>query len=167
MERIWVWDGSGIHNVGNLQIHVCNWGVFGSYPGRQLPISEFPSAQWPANSGVEYLYTAGLWVGAKKGGIPVVSTATPDIEFRPSSDPLQKIYTTFEGAPGGSRLPSPADDDKDGLEDEDWLNGVDDDGDGRIDEDFAAISNQMIVCWYTDDDPTATQVNPEHTPLHL
>ncbi len=75
LDQIWVFDGTGIHNVGNLQMHVCNWGGFGSYPSSRWPTAEFPSAQWPANSGTEYLYIAGLWIGAKKGGIPVVSTA--------------------------------------------------------------------------------------------
>ncbi len=168
MDQIWVLDCFGVHNVGNLHMHVCNWGCFGSYPGSPWPISECPSGQWPANSGTEYLYIAGLWVGAKKGGIPVVSTAAYEREFRPDAeDPNCRIYKAFEGMPGGARMPSPADDDKDGLEDEDWLNGEDDDGDGLIDEDFAAISKQMFTCWFTDDDPTSVQVYPEHTPLHL
>lgn len=167
MERVWVLDGTGVHNVGNLQMHVCNWGCFGSYPSSRWPTAEFPSAQWPANSGTEYLYIAGLWVGAKKGGIPVVSTSAYQIEMRPSTDELQTIYRAFEGMPNGARLPSPADDDKDGLEDEDWLNGEDDDFDGQIDEDFAAIGKQMFTCWFTDDEPTSVQVYPEHTPLGL
>ncbi len=169
MERTWVFDGSGIHNVGNLQMHVTNWGCFGSYPSSNWPTAEYPSAQWPANSGVEYLYIAGLWIGAKKGGIPVVSTAAYDIEFRPpgNEDPNAIIYKAFEGIRNGARMPSPADDDKDGLIDEDWQNGVDDDGDGKIDEDFGAIGNQMFTCWFTDDNVTAQQIYPEHTPLHL
>jgi hypothetical protein len=169
LEQIWVYDGTGIHNVGNLQMHVCNWGCFGSYPGSTHPAAEYPSAQWPANSGVEYLYIAGLWVGARKGGIPVVSTAAYQIEFRPpgNENPNAKIYPAFEGSQNGARLPSPDDDDKDGVSDEDWLNGEDDDGDGKIDEDFGAIGKQMFTCWFTDDEPTATQIYPEHTPLHL
>ncbi|MBN2070856.1 MAG: hypothetical protein JW814_05305 [Candidatus Krumholzibacteriota bacterium] len=169
MDQIWVFDGSGIHNVGNLQMHVCNWGCFGSYPASNWPTAEYPSAQWPANSSTEYLYIAGLWIGAKKGGIPVVSTAAYDIEFRPpgTENPDAKIYRAFEGVPGGSRLPSPPDDDKDGRADEDWLNGVDDDGDGKIDEDFGAIGKQMFTCWFTDDHPQSVISNPEHTPLHL
>ncbi|RJR30826.1 MAG: hypothetical protein C4574_01825 [Candidatus Latescibacterota bacterium] len=167
-KRIWVLDGSPVHNVGNLQMHVTNWGAIGSYPSSRFPTAEAPSAQWPANSGVEYLYIAGLWVGAKKNGIPVVTTAAYDIEFRPHpTDPLARIYRSFEGAPGGARYPSPPDDDKDGLINEDWLNGVDDDGDGQIDEDFAAIGKQMFSCWFTDFDPTSIQANPEHTPLNL
>jgi len=169
MDQIWVFDGSGIHNVGNLQIHVCNWGCFGSYPSSNWPTAEYPSAQWPANSSTEYLYIAGLWIGAKKGGIPVVSTAAFDIEFRPpgTENPDAKIYRAFEGISGGARLPSPNDDDKDGLADEDWLNGVDDDGDGKIDEDYGAIGKQMFTCWFTDDHPQSVIANPEHTPLHL
>ena len=167
-QDIWVLDGTPVHNVGNLQMHVCNWGCFGSYPGSNQPISEAPSAQWPANSGVEYLYIAGLWVGAKRGGIPVVSTAAYEREFQPDPrDPIVRIYRSYEGAVGGARYPSPPDDDKDGRINEDWLNGVDDDHDGKVDEDFAAVSKQMFSCWFTDDQPNATQQYPEHTPLHL
>jgi hypothetical protein len=167
LERIMVLDGSAVHNVGNLQMNVTNWGVFGSYPSSNLDMAESPSAQWPANSTVEYVYVAGLWFGAKRGGIPVVSTAAYDIEFRPTIDPIDVIYRSFEGAAGGARYPSPPDDDKDGLIDEDWLNGRDDDGDGLIDEDFAAIGKQMFSCWFTDDQPYSVQINPEHTPLGL
>lgn len=167
-ERIWVVDGSGIHNIGNLQMNVTNWGAFGSYPGSNWPTRDFPSAQWPANSGVEYLYIAGLWVGARLNGIPVVSTAAYEFEFQPDPfDTLAKIYETAEGDPRGSRLPSPPDDDRDGRADEDWLNGYDDDGDGLVDEDFTAIGKQMFSCWFTDDRPAAVQRFPEHTPLHL
>ena len=168
LEKIWVYDRTPVHNVGNLQMHVCNWGCFGSYPKSNHPIQEAPSAQWPANSGVEYLWIAGLWVGAKRAGIPAVSTAAFDIEFQPDPlDPNARIYRTFEGAPGGARYPAPPDDDRDGRIDEDWQNGVDDDGDGRIDEDFAAIGKQMFSCWFTDFHPAAVQRNPEHTPLNL
>jgi hypothetical protein len=163
-----VQDGSTVMNVGELQMHVGNWGMFGSWPGQGLPFSEAPSAQWPAGSGVEYLFTAGLWVGALKGGVPAVSTAEYDEEFRPSQDTRDIMYRTVEGARGGNRRPSSAaDDDKDGRVDEDWLNGYDDDSDGLIDEDFAAIGKQMFVCQYTDDQPTATQIYPQHNPLHL
>ena len=167
IERNMVLDGSAVHNVGNLQMNVTNWGVFGSYPSSTLEMAESPSAQWPANSTVEYLYVAGLWFGAKRGGIPVVSTAAYQAEFRPTIDPIDVIYRAFEGISNGARLPTPPDDDRDGLVNEDWLNGRDDDGDGLIDEDFAAIGKQMFSCWFTDDQPYALQIYPEHTPLGL
>ncbi|MGD8414012.1 MAG: hypothetical protein PVF33_07255 [Candidatus Latescibacterota bacterium] len=166
--RVLVLTGENVHNVGELQMHVGNWGVFGSRPGSGNTFSEAPSAQWPAGSGVEYLYIAGLWVGAMKGGVPAVSTAAYEREFRPTQDPIDKIYQTAEGAQGGNRLPSlVADDDNDGSVDEDWLNGRDDDLDGSIDEDFAAVSKQMFSCWYTDDQPTALQIYPQHNPLNI
>jgi hypothetical protein len=167
-QRVLVLDGSNVHNVGELHMHVGNWGEFGSRPGSGWPFSEAPSAQWPAGSGVEYLWTAGLWVGALKGGVPAVSTAAFEREFRPTQDPLDIIYRASEGAKGGNRLPSPdADDDNDGQIDEDWLNGHDDDFDGLIDEDFAAVSKLMFSCWYTDDQPVALQLYPEHNPLNI
>ncbi len=168
LQRVMVLDGSNVHNVGELQMHVGNWGNFGSWPGSRFPFSEQPSGQWPAGSGVEYLFVAGLWIGALKSGVPAVSTAAYALEFRPTQDAVDRIYRSSEGARGGNRLPSPdADDDKDGTIDEDWLNGRDDDEDGQIDEDFAAVSKQMFSCWYTDDQPVSTQIYPEHNPLGL
>jgi hypothetical protein len=168
LQRVLVLDGSFVHNVGELHMHVGNWGNFGSWPGSANTFSEAPSAQWPAGSGVEYLYTSGLWVGALKNGVPAVTTAAFATEFRPTQEPDDVLYRIAEGAKGGNRLPSPeADDDKDGFVDEDWLNGHDDDMDGLIDEDFAAVSKQMFSCWYTDDQPIAVQIFPQHNPLGL
>jgi hypothetical protein len=173
-DRVLILDGTSVHNVGSLQMHrslqmhLFNWGEWGSRPGTGEPYSFAPSAQWPAGSGVEYLFTAGLWVGAIKNGIPSVSTATYEREFRPSSDPRDKVYRSEEGAPNGNRLPSPySDDDEDGLMDEDYLDGRDNDGDGLVDEDFGAISRLMLTCRYTDDQEVSRQIYPEHNPLNI
>jgi hypothetical protein len=170
---ILVLDGSGVHDVGELLLNTENWGAFGSYPGANTPISQYPSAEWPAGSGIEHLNIAGLWVGAEKGCVLgertiAVSTAAYEMEFRPTDSPIDRIYETYEGAPGGNRVPSPyADDDGDGSIDEDYLDGHDNDDDGLIDEDFAAISQQMFSSWFTDDQPEAIAQYPEHDPLHL
>jgi hypothetical protein len=167
-DRVLVLDGSNIHNAGELQMHVSNWGEFGSRPHTARPYSWGPSAQWPAGSGVEYLFTAGLWVGALDRGVPAVSTAAYDTEFRPSQDSRDIVYRASEGDTGGNRLPHPeADDDGDGLVDEDWLDGYDNDDDGLIDEDFAAVSRQMFSCRYTDNQPITRQIHPEHNPLNI
>jgi hypothetical protein len=168
IQNVLVIDGSTVHNVGELRMHVGNWGLFGSMPSSTLPFSFAPSAEWPAGSGVEYLYGAGLWIGGLKGGIPAVSQSFYQFEMQPTLDPVDIMYRSSEGAPGGNRFPDPmADDDGDGAVDEDWLNGRDDDGDGLVDEDFAAISNQMFSCWYTDNQPEALMLYPEHNPLNL
>lgn len=167
-QRILELDGSTVHNVGELQLFVSNWGNIGSWPGSRFSFSESPSAQWPAGSGVEYLFAAGLWVGALKSSVPVVTTAAYEFEFRPTNDVRDITYRSAEGASGGNRLPSKqADDDDDGLIDEDWLNGYDDDGDGFVDEDYSAVSKQMFSCQYIDNDPTSLQIFPEHNPLNV
>jgi len=159
--------GKHVHNVGNLQMNVTNWGFFGSMPDSRYPMSESPSAQWPAGSGVEYLYAAGIWVGALINGIPAVSTAYPETEFFPPKGDVYTIYRSSEGALGGDHYPDQPDDDVDGRIDEDWLNGLDDDSDGFVDEDFASYGTQMFTCWYTDDQDEASIVYPEHTPMNI
>ena len=165
--RTLILDGSSIHFAGALQMNVTNFGFFGSLPKSAYAMAEAPSAQWPAGSGIEYLYAAGLWVGAEADGVPSVSTGYPQMEFYPPDDPRDVIYRSFEGAVGGNRYPADPDDDRDGRIDEDWLNGRDDDGDGLIDEDFAAVGKLMYCCQYRDDDPIAQQVWPEHNPLGI
>jgi hypothetical protein len=162
-----VLDGSSITNMGNLQMNVTNFGFLGSLPKSAYAMADFPSAQWPAGSGVEYLYAAGLWVGAQNSGVPSVSTGYPETEFYPPNDPIDVVYRSTRGAEGGKTYPVNPDDDGDGLADEDWLNGRDDDGDGLIDEDFAQIGSLMYSCWFSDDEPVAQKAWPEHTPLHL
>jgi hypothetical protein len=162
-----VLDGSCITSAGNLQINVTNFGFLGSMPRSAYGMADSPSAQWPAGSGIEYLYAAGLWIGAEVEGVPSVSTGYPENEFYPGDDPRDIVYRTLEGATGGRTYPGDADDDGDGLVDEDWVNGRDDDGDGLIDEDFAQIGSLMYTCWFTDDQPVAQRAWPEHTPLGL
>ena len=106
--RVMVLDGSPVHDVGNLLVHVPNWGIFGSMPTASTSFSAAPSAEWPAGSGAEYLYVAGLWVGALEGGVPAVSTAAFESEFQPTDDPVDVVYYAAEGDPGGNRIPDPA-----------------------------------------------------------
>ncbi|UCF06060.1 MAG: hypothetical protein JSV33_03245 [bacterium] len=167
IERSLTISGEFVHNVGTLQMNVTNWGFMGSLPKSRYPMSESPSAQWPSGSGIEYLYAAGLWVGALKNGLPLVSTGYPETEFYPPKDELHTIYRSCEGDLRGNHYPENPDDDFDGRIDEDWLNGMDDDGDGLIDEDFAAVGTQMFSCWYTDDQDMARIIWPEHTPMHI
>ncbi len=99
-----------------------------------------------------------------------MSTAAPT-ELRPELTPVWTIYQSYEGIKGGARLGegglAQADDDGDGLVNEDFQNGLDDDGDGKIDEDFEAIGQQMFSCQYKDDTPEAVAQNPDHVPLGL
>lgn len=162
-------DGEFVHNVGELQLNITNWGLIGSWPGASVNMSEAPSAMWPAGSGIDYLWAAGLWIGAIKGGLPLVSTGQQSWEIMSNpDDPLETIYESHHGAEGGKRYPNPnEDDDGDGRVGEDPLNGVDDDGDGLIDEDFSAIGNQYFRCVMRDNVSLAQEIFPNHQPLGI
>ena len=168
IKSIFVLDGSPVHNVGELRLHMSNWGMFGSWPGSGFSFSSAPSGEWPAGSGIEHVFAGGLWVAAIKSGVPAVSQAAFQFEFRPTQSPADIVYYSAHGAPGGTRYPfAGADDDQDGTTDEEFLDGHDNDQDGQIDEDYAAISDQMMSRWYTDDQPEATQIYPQHNPLGI
>ena len=64
-------------------MNVTNFGFLGSLPKSSYPMADSPSAQWPAGSGIEYLYAAGLWIGAEVDGVPSVSTGYPEMELYP------------------------------------------------------------------------------------
>lgn len=172
-----VQDGTYVMNVGEAHVHITNTGLIGSAPGSLAPFSDAPSCQWPAGSGEEYLYTAGLWVGGIVLGEPLVSTGGAASEWKPLAGLEYTIYEAVEGQqvrpPGnplasGRRLPDPApDDDEDGLIDEEILNGFDDDGDGLIDEDFGQIGNQMMVVTTVDNTQLAREQYPDHQPMNL
>jgi hypothetical protein len=151
------------HNVGLLEIMVTNIGQIG--PGN------FINTHGAAWRGGEYLFAASLWIGAiASDNLAYVSTGAYETELLPSTDPIDNIYTTFEGSIGGDRAgfsSTGGDDDNDGLIDEDYLNGRDDDNDGFIDEDYGAISQQMFCCEYWDYTQRASELNPEHRPLFL
>ena len=166
---VFITDGSFVHNVGELQMNITNWGLIGSRPGSNSDFSDQPSGMWPAGSGVDYLGAAGVWIGALKNNVPLVSTGqyTPEFLANPD-DPLDTIYATFQGAVGGARFPDPGeDDDSDGLVNEDPLNGVDDDLDGKVDEDFRAIGNQHFRCVMKDNTALAIERFSDHEPLDL
>ena len=174
---ILITDGSYVMNVGELQMNVTNFGLIGSQAGSTCRWCDAPSAQWPAGSGVEYLWAAGLWVGGVLLGEKFVTTGAYAHEFLARDDIRDTIYEAINGRitrpagnpdASGKRLPEPgADDDEDGLMDEETLNGYDDDDDGLIDEDFGQVGNQMMVCTMYDNLPLVQELNPDHTPLNL
>ncbi|MFO7609922.1 MAG: hypothetical protein R6X35_12140 [Candidatus Krumholzibacteriia bacterium] len=174
-DGIHVLDGSYVLDVGDLHVNITNHGLIGSQYSTTLPYANAPSAQWPAGSGDEYLFGAGLWIGARVDGEAAVSTGQPERELRPAADLRATIYEARERTvtrpypddrPRGHRLPDAVpDDDRDGLMDEDPLNGYDDDGDGLVDEDFGMIGNQMMVCTMHDDLPLTQEIYPAHNPI--
>jgi len=164
-------------NVGELQINITNHGLIGSQYTEVSTYADAPSAQWPAGSGNEYLWSAGLWVGGRQLGQTLVSTGQYEREFRPGTNIEDTIYEAKEGriikpsaasGGGGTRLTDPGgDDDGDGEFDEEILDGYDNDGDFLVDEDFGQVGDQMMVCTMYDNTPLGMQEYPDHTPLNL
>jgi len=174
-------DGKFVHTAGRLQLQITNIGETGNADNPRL--TTVPSAEWPAGSGQDYLFAAGLWVGAlDPSGIPHVTTSVrPDREFSPELTPddacapvpleqVADVRESYEGIPAGNRIISSSvdpDDDGDGTVDEDFPNGIDDDRDGLCDEDFGAVGQQMLACEYFDNIPQTRQQQPEHVPLGI
>jgi len=101
--------GEHIHDVGAFRLFMTNLGVIGNstYPS----FSDHPSLEWPAGTGNEFLLEAGIWVGARDRGANLlgVSTSVPVNEFRPSLDPVDRIYESFAGDQGTRRFGSTLD----------------------------------------------------------
>lgn len=123
-------------------------------PGR-VTLTLSPSGQWltftPSWDRELRLITRGGFVvlsGDGEGGIIEIANSELGAGLR---NVMNQLSPAHEGISGGARRPLPAaDDDGDGIEDEDRLDGVDNDGDGDIDEDFAAIGDEMVVrAWQT------------------
>ena len=175
---VFVLDGTYVMNVGEAQVNITNWGLIGSAFSWASSYSDAPSCQWPAGSGVEYLWEAGLWVGGVVLGERLVSMGGWQSEMYPLADDLNStIYEAIEtkvvrpngfADSSGRREPMPdPNDDGDQWTDEEILNGEDDDGDGLVDEDFAQLGNQMFVCTVYDNTRLAQEDNPDHTPMNL
>lgn len=174
---VFVLDGSYVMNVGEVQINITNWGLIGSTYSLTRPWSDSPSCQWPAGSGAEYLWGAGLWVGGVVLGERLVSSGGWGSEVYPLDEIQHTIYEAVAGRivrpagnteAGGRRAPETGpDDDDDGLIDEEILNGEDDDEDGLIDEDFGQIGNQMMVLTNYDNTRRAQEAFADHTPMNL
>lgn len=174
---VFVLDGSYVMNVGEVQMNITNWGLIGSTYSLTRPWSDAPSCQWPAGSGNEYLWGAGIWIGGVVLGERLVSTGGWGSEIYPLEDVEYTIYEAIDsklvrptGNPDASGRRRPLgnpDDDNDGKIDEETLNGFDDDGDGKVDEDFAQIGNQMMVLTQFDNTRLAQENYPDHTPMNL
>ncbi len=64
-------------NVGNLGLNLTNFGTIGRPNVRNDPGGP-PSMEYPINSGIEHLFEAGFWIGARVGGQTLVSTSSQD-----------------------------------------------------------------------------------------
>lgn len=163
-DKDYVVDGSFSHDVGQLHLNITNWGLIGSQYTMDTSYSSAPSARWPGATGVNHLWCAGLWVAGVQLGERRCSTGSYQTEIRASETPEDTMYRLAWNEANAARYPFPgADDDGDGLEDEDPFNGYDDDDDGLIDEDGAGIGDQHFRAQMNDINTSF----PDHEPLNI
>jgi hypothetical protein len=60
------------HDIGNVRTTLANWGELGNPDG----VPGYKGFEWPINSGNDFLFSGGVWVGAEVNGIHHVSTTT-------------------------------------------------------------------------------------------
>jgi hypothetical protein len=160
-------DRGPVLNAGGFRMRVTNAGILGN-AFYDRGISNDPSFEFPAYSGIECLNHAELWVGGlDANGVRRVSGG-PTLEWRPTPAAEDHVRLISRDRLGTQRG---VDDDGDGRIDEETLNGIDDDGDGEIDEDLGLSSYQLAAADYVDDRPEAInflEANGEsHEPLGL
>jgi len=64
--------------VSNVRMTISNLGIIGNDFKGPYVVSGWPSAVYPAGSGIEHLFEGGLWVGAYVAGQPRVTTGSVD-----------------------------------------------------------------------------------------
>lgn len=72
------------HSANKLYLTITNWGFYGSRRGDDTPLycitdelgECLPSAEYPGESGIEYLFQGALWIGAVVEGDTLVSLGT-------------------------------------------------------------------------------------------
>ena len=160
-------DRGPVLEAGGFRLRVTNAGILGN-AFFDVGLSFDPSFEFPPNSGQELLNHGELWVGALDASGRERVSGGPELEWRPTLDPQDRVR-----AAGRSRLGSRwlYDDDGDGRVDEEVLNGRDDDGDGEVDEDLGFSADQMMAADYVDDRPEAVSyiypTRESHVPLGL
>ncbi|MCC6962412.1 MAG: hypothetical protein IT585_04090, partial [candidate division Zixibacteria bacterium] len=89
-----------VHKVGNIQLCVTNYGIFGNQADASIIDPETglsaPSCVYPAGSGIEYLFQGALWIGAIVNEDTLVSHG---------HDGWQHIFEFYaDAAPKGSMI---------------------------------------------------------------
>ncbi len=60
------------HDIGNVRTSLANWGELGNPDGT----TGFKGFEFPINTGNDFLFSGGVWVGAELNGVRHVSTTT-------------------------------------------------------------------------------------------
>lgn len=67
-----------VTTLSNVRLSVTNVGTFGNAFRGYRDGTSRQSCEYPSGSGVEHLFESGIWVGAERNGVQLVSTAAVD-----------------------------------------------------------------------------------------
>ncbi len=142
-----------VEDIGNFRVIVSSYGIIGDGfnrsfvdPDTHKPI---PSGEFPKNSGIEHVYRAGIWVGAKSPNGTHVSTALVNNAY-----PQPGLSAGFEFAPA---FPGEA-----GYIDTSWVKS------SLLYSPYYspdAVSEKDIYATFFDHDHFRQDTVPYHTPL--
>ncbi len=133
-------EALSVTGQGRIAISLDGRGYFHENESGKLKLG----LRWPGVGGTEFLGNGGLLLRFVAGDEDMTVLLGPG-DFEPVIRE-REVAGVAEGCRGGKRYPADgADDDGDGIFDEDPLDGRDNDGDGKVDEDFAAVGDGMYV----------------------
>lgn len=88
-----------VHDIGNVRMTLSNWGEGGNPDGTP----GYKGFEFPINSGSDFLFSSGIWVGAIVNGVQLVSTTTD------GDNGTNEFYPVHIGAVPASRVARSAD----------------------------------------------------------
>jgi hypothetical protein len=88
-----------VHDIGNVRMTLSNWGEDGNPDGTP----GYKGFEFPINSGNDFLFSSGVWVGAIVNGVMHVSTTTD------GDNGTNEFYPVHIGAVPASRVARSAD----------------------------------------------------------
>lgn len=150
LPKILIDDDSKFTNIGNIGLTVTNYGRLGDGFVEQRPINQ-PSCEYPIGSGIEHVFSGGLWVGGMRAdGKVLVTTGAVDISY------LRDVAAGFEFTTTAD--PNDRTVERSSLSDSPFFHPE-------------AISHQDFICNYSDSNifiPELLNTRiPEHSPINI
>ena len=88
-----------MHDIGNVRMALSNWGEGGNPDG----VVGYKGFEFPINSGNDFLFSSGTWIGAIVNGVQLVSTTTD------GDNGTNEFYPVHVGTVPSSRITRSAD----------------------------------------------------------
>ncbi|MCP4632900.1 MAG: hypothetical protein GY855_08220, partial [candidate division Zixibacteria bacterium] len=156
-------DESKSTNIGNISLHVTNYGIIGD----GFNIEDLSSCEYPIDSGIEHIFDGALWIGARKAGEILVTSGAQDVSsLNYASEGFE--FTTYDEDVNLNGVLDPGEDhNSNGLLD---IYRILERSSLPTSQFYSpdAISHQDFICDFADTNtfvPQSGEEIPNHTPL--